>query len=175
MSKPIAIIFGAGKNVGAAASTAFADKGYRVVLVARTINTTYNDDEMFLVADLSKSGTVCDVFAKVRQSWGEPSLVLYNAAAVRWVDPTDPFTLAEEDCAADLTVNTTSAYVAMKEAIASFKAPPDGKPKAFFDTGNPLASPGLIFPRTFNLGAGKSATAHLVHVGAEAYKQAGFE
>jgi NAD(P)-dependent dehydrogenase (short-subunit alcohol dehydrogenase family) len=175
MSKPIAIIFGAGENIGAAASTAFTSKGYRVVLVARTTNTTSTEDEMSILADLSKRDTVSNVFAKVRQSWGEPSLVLYNAAAVHWVDPTNPFTLSEEDFAADLAVNTTSAYVAMKEAIVSFKALPNGQPKTFFYTGNPLASPGIIFPRAFNMGAGKSATAHLIHVGSEAYKQADFE
>lgn len=176
MGKPIAIIFGAGENIGAATSKAFADKGYRVALVARTINTSdTNEARLPIAADLSELGSVSAVFARVREVLGEPSLIFYNAAGVHRTDPTNPFTISEEEFAADLTVNTTSVYAAMKEAIASFQTLSRVAAKTFIYTGNLLSSPGNILPRAFSMGVGKSATAHLVHVASEAYKEVGYK
>lgn len=79
MSKPIAIVIGAGKNIGATTAKAFSAKGYRVAQVARSIDTSSNnDDHLAITADLSKSGDVSNAFAKVRKTWGEPSIVFYN-------------------------------------------------------------------------------------------------
>ena len=79
MSKPIVLIFGAGKNIGAATARAFSAKGYRVAQAARSANPAGSEDNnLFLTADLSKIGAVSDVFTSVRKTWGEPSVVLYN-------------------------------------------------------------------------------------------------
>ena len=79
MSKPIALIFGAGKNIGASSAQAFSAKGFRVAQAARSFNPAdSNDDSLFVKADLSKIGAVSEVYASVRKAWGEPSVVLYN-------------------------------------------------------------------------------------------------
>ena len=79
MSKPIAIIFGAGKNIGAATAKAFSSKGFRVAQAARSLDSSdNNDDSLHLKADLSQSGSVSNVFDSVRKTWGEPSVIIYN-------------------------------------------------------------------------------------------------
>lgn len=78
-NKPIAIIFGSGKNIGAAAARAFSAKGYRVAQAARSLDTAKSDeDDLLFAVDLAKAGAVSEVFASVRKAWGEPSVVLYN-------------------------------------------------------------------------------------------------
>ncbi|KAF3935190.1 hypothetical protein ABW20_dc0109829 [Dactylellina cionopaga] len=176
MSKPIAIIFGAGKNIGATTARAFSNKGYRVAQVARSLNTSdSNDESLSITADLSKVGSVNDVFTQVRKAWGEPSLIYYNAAVASPTEASNPFTLSEEDFTRDLAINTTSVYAALKEAVTSFQALPDSITKVFFYTGNKLATPGFVLPSLFTLGVGKTATSHLVEVASVAYKDAGYK
>jgi len=67
--------------------------------------------------------------------------------------PTDIFTK-------ELTINTISAFVAMKEAVVSFKTLPKSVSKTFLYTGNILNL--LAIPQFLSLGVGKSATSHLL-------------
>ncbi|KAK5111632.1 hypothetical protein LTR85_011810 [Meristemomyces frigidus] len=175
MSKPIALIFGAGKNIGAATAQAFKTNGFRIAQVARSLDPTgSNDEDLYLIADLAHTGAVSEAFASVRKSWGEPSVVVYNAAAAHFVGASNPFTVSEEDFAEDLAVNTTSAYAAMKESVASFQTLPDSAAKMFLYTGNKLNTPGVVMPALFTLGTGKVATSHVIESAAQAYKDKGF-
>ena len=59
MSKPVALIIGAGKNIGASTSRAFLEKGYRVALAARSVKPEESkDDTLQLAVDLSKPETI---------------------------------------------------------------------------------------------------------------------
>lgn len=79
MSKPIVFIIGAGKNVGASTASIFLSKGYRVARAARSIETSIEDeDNISLKVDLASPDTVIAAFAKIRQVWGEPGVVIYN-------------------------------------------------------------------------------------------------
>jgi NAD(P)-dependent dehydrogenase (short-subunit alcohol dehydrogenase family) len=79
MSKPIALILGAGKNIGAATAQTFRSNGYRVAEAARSVQAgSSGDDSLLLKVDLSKPESVGPAFKQVRETWGEPSVVVYN-------------------------------------------------------------------------------------------------
>jgi hypothetical protein len=64
MTKPIAFIIGAGKNIA---------------LAARSLNPKDSTPEtLHLALDLSKPEAVGPAFASLREQWGEPSVVFYN-------------------------------------------------------------------------------------------------
>jgi len=79
MSEPIALIIGAGKNIGAGVSKALQLKGYRVALAARSLKPEDStSDSLLLRVDLSDPATISTAFATLRKQWGEPNLVFYN-------------------------------------------------------------------------------------------------
>jgi NAD(P)-dependent dehydrogenase (short-subunit alcohol dehydrogenase family) len=79
MSKPTAIILGAGKGIGASTAQMLRTKGYRVALAARSLTSEAdNEDTLHLAIDLSQPGSVSSLFADVRKRLGEPSVVVYN-------------------------------------------------------------------------------------------------
>lgn len=84
MSKPIAFIIGAGKNIGASTAHVLQSKGYRVALAARSLKPEDSTADRLLVkVDLSTPETVPSAFASVRKQWGEPSVVFYNGIHVQ--------------------------------------------------------------------------------------------
>jgi hypothetical protein len=76
---PIVLIFGAGANIGSHIARTFAAKGYKVALSSRSIR---NDDSttnfLNVRGDMSDPNSVDDVFTKVRETLGQPSVVVYN-------------------------------------------------------------------------------------------------
>ena len=79
MSSPIALIFGAGKNVGASVAKSFAAKGYKVAIASRSSKHNLSDSEYFHTpCDLGDPSSVEKVFDAVRSKFGHPSVVVYN-------------------------------------------------------------------------------------------------
>lgn len=78
LAAKVALILGAGPNIGASVAEEFSSKGYKVVLTSRkrpeAVNPTYVD----IQGDLSNPQSVVDIFAQVRKLYGEPSVVIYN-------------------------------------------------------------------------------------------------
>lgn len=78
MSK-IILILGSGANVGHHVSKAFLAKGYKVASTSRSAKEDKNSpDAINIAADLSDPESVAQVFAKVKASFGIPSVVVYN-------------------------------------------------------------------------------------------------
>lgn len=78
-SSPVLLILGAGSNVGASVAKAFSEKGYKIALASRTVKNEDSDTKDFHVAcDLSDPFSVPDVFKKVKETLGIPSVVVYN-------------------------------------------------------------------------------------------------
>lgn len=177
MSKPIALIFGAGKRIGASTAEMLASKGYRVALAARSLKSQNStEDSLHLTTDLSNPESVTSAFATLRKQWGEPSVVVYNAAAAHFTSPDDPTSVSNLDFAQDLAINTTSTYAAVKEALASFKTLPSSAPKTFFYTGNLLnKGPQPRFQGLLTLGVGKAASAYLIESVALAHAKDGIK
>nr|OQO23708.1 hypothetical protein B0A51_09945 [Rachicladosporium sp. CCFEE 5018] len=168
MSKPIAILLGAGKGVGASVTQMLQGKGYRVASVSRSGAQINNQNTLSLAYDLSTPTNVSAVFKKVRDAWGEPSVIVYNGAALHPTNYKTPFDVSLEHFEQDLAVNTISPFVALKEAVASFSKISSSATGTFVFVGNclneaPLADKGLL-----TLGTGKSAAAFLVSSAANA-------
>jgi NAD(P)-dependent dehydrogenase (short-subunit alcohol dehydrogenase family) len=76
---PVVLILGAGANVGTNVARAFAAKGYKVALAARKLqDETDGEGQLTIRSDFADPSSVIDVFAKVREVLGEPSVVVYN-------------------------------------------------------------------------------------------------
>jgi hypothetical protein len=82
--------------------------------------------------------------------------------------PEESFSISTETFAQDLAINTTSAFAAAHEAMISFRALPFAIPKTFIYTGN-ILNEGPI-PGFLTLGTGKIASAHMVALGDQLYR-----
>ena len=82
MSKPIVLLFGSGKRIGAHTVQTFKANGYRVAQTARSLQPGDSDENTLSIqCDLAKSDAVTNAFETVRKQWGEPSVVIYNGAS----------------------------------------------------------------------------------------------
>lgn len=81
----IALILGAGPNIGSQVAKKFADDGYQVALASRKATAAVEDNPMYLhiQGDLSQPDSVPDIFAQVRRLAGEPSVVVYNGKNIQ--------------------------------------------------------------------------------------------
>lgn len=100
-------------------------------------------------------------------------MIFVLAANGAFVDLSDPASLPLEDFATSLTVNTTSLYAAIQEAVKSFGDLPIDASKTFIFTGNALNN--IAVPPMLPLGVGKAASAHLIDYISKAYVFRGFK
>jgi len=173
LSKPVILILGAGSNIGARLTTAFAAKGYAIATVSRKPATPSSSfvSDLHIPADLSIPTGIPAIFTQVKEKLGGPDVVVFNASFVAFTPPSDPFSLSTEDLDASLNLNIKSVFAAAKEFVRlGGDAPP--RPRTFILTGNMLntmAGPGFI-----SLGIGKSAGAHIIAAAAMAYGEKGY-
>ncbi|KAL8652365.1 MAG: hypothetical protein Q9226_004305 [Calogaya cf. arnoldii] len=172
-SSPVILILGAGPNIGQHVAQAFAAKGYKLALASRKAKEESTGEQLNISSDLADPKSVVDVFSKVKETLGLPSVVVYNAAALTVNDAKDPLSLPLADFTRDMNINTTSAFVAAQEAVSAFKQLPDSASKTFIYTGNKLNT--TTMAPLLDLGVGKSATAHIIQSAAAAYAERGFK
>lgn len=175
-NKGIALILGAGSNVGQALSSAFSQAGYKVALVSRSIQESSSDKQIQIPADLSKPDTVPSIFESVRQKLGaDPNVVIYNAASLTPPsDSSNPFTVDIDAFEKDLRLSNTSAYIAAREAVAGFERLDKSLSKAFIYTGNWLNAVTMSKPVFVTLATGKSAAAAWIGGANVHYKSKGY-
>lgn len=178
MSSNIAIIFGAGAKVGSSVAKKFLANNYRVVTVSRSdLNLGSSSDAHFhFKGDLTDLTVVPSVFSKTRQLFGEPRVIVYNAAAasVFVKAPEDFLKVTPEGVNEDQNVNLTSAFISIQESIKSFnKISSSDKPKAFIYTGNiQNISP---FPFVATVGLGKAGTYSALGVADKLFGEKGYK
>lgn len=79
MSVPVALILGAGSNIGSGVARAFAAKGYKIALVARKAEEDKSTaNEVHIKGDFANPESLAQVFDKVRSKVGLPHVVVYN-------------------------------------------------------------------------------------------------
>lgn len=78
--KPVALILGAGSNIGDNVAREFANREYSVARVARRLQDdfTTNPEDISIYGDLSQPDTVAGIFDKVKAQLGVPTVVVYN-------------------------------------------------------------------------------------------------
>ena len=78
-NSPVALILGAGSNIGQHVARAFASQGYKHALAARSLKEEDSTaEEMKICSDFSDPESVVKAFAKVEAQMGIPSVVVYN-------------------------------------------------------------------------------------------------
>lgn len=88
MSTPVIFILGAGPKIGASVADAFAAKGYKVALAARSVQDGVGEDDYLrLKVDLANTSEVGEAFDKVKEKLGIPSVVVYNSVFCH-IEPT---------------------------------------------------------------------------------------
>lgn len=78
-ANPVVLILGSGPNVGQHVARAFAAKGYKVATTSRRQKEESSTaDQVNIVSDLSDPESVIEVFSKIKELLGIPTVVVYN-------------------------------------------------------------------------------------------------
>ncbi|KAK0234757.1 hypothetical protein EDD85DRAFT_938956 [Armillaria nabsnona] len=170
MSSLVALILGAGPNVGHHVAKALQSQKYKVALGSRNpdVDKLKKDGFFPVKVDITLPDSVSAAYKTVSTELGTPNVVVFNAAV--WRRPeveTDPLSLPLEDFKRTLTVST-SVYSVAQDALKGFRSLTSG-PKAFIVTGNVL--PFLPHDNTilYDLQTLKVVEAHLTEVFYNAY------
>lgn len=164
MSKPVLAIVGAGPGVSAAVARKFGANGFRVALVARnqaSLNVlaselSEQDIEAYAVAaDAAKPESIEAAFRSIRERFGPPDVLVYNAAVISRSTVT---ALDEERLVDEFRVNVAGALTSIRQVVPEFIARKSG---TILVTGGGLAlSPN---PEYASLSLGKAAVRSLVY------------
>ncbi|TFB00482.1 hypothetical protein CCMA1212_007576 [Trichoderma ghanense] len=173
MAQGVALILGAGPNVGINVAKAFAAQGYKVAIASRS-RKDEGDTKRYLhiQADFAEPSSIEDIFATVISELGHPSVVVYNATSYSLTRAT---TLQQQIVAfqRDNNINIVSTFAAAQLAIKSFAILPPESSKTFIYTGNKQHL--MVIPPLLSQGVGKSGSAHLLHYLAEEHKESGYK
>ncbi|KAL6872712.1 hypothetical protein J3F83DRAFT_771957 [Trichoderma novae-zelandiae] len=173
MAQRVALILGAGHNVGINVAKAFAVQNYKVAIVSRSQKEEADTKPyLHIQADFSEPSSIESIFAAVISELGHPSVVVYNASSYSLTRAT---TLPQqiEAFQRDNNVNIVSAYTAAQLAVTSFAILPPESSKTFIYTGNKQHL--MVVPPLLSLGVGKSGSAHLIHYLSEEHKKSGYK
>ncbi|KAF9007251.1 hypothetical protein BDZ89DRAFT_1079484 [Hymenopellis radicata] len=158
-SKLVALIIGAGSNVGDSVAQTLLKQNYKVAVGSR--NPKRDNPGLYpftVIADI-----------------GPPNVVIFNASTLVPADGEDPLSLPLSGFNRGATV-TESFYIAAQEALASFRSPVHKQsPKAFIVTGNLLAfvPAAAATVARFGLGLQKVSAAYLTELFHNVYGKEG--
>jgi NAD(P)-dependent dehydrogenase (short-subunit alcohol dehydrogenase family) len=150
MSKPVALIVGAGPGISAAFGEALIAAGYQVALASRNLEKlkplAVQMNAQAFAADASSPESLVRLFKEVDRSVGEPEVVLFNPSArVRG----ELLSLNIDDAAASIQTTAVGALVTAQEAARRML--PKGRGSIFF-TGATAAVKGFARSTVFAMG-----------------------
>jgi len=149
MTRPLAVILGAGPGIGLAAARRFAQGGFRVAAVARPGDplagfqadlAAHGGPARVLGADLALAGALAEACAAIERWGGWPEVLVYNASAGA---PGPVAELAPEALLEGFRVSAGAALAAAQWALPAMRAARRG---SLLFTGGGLAlapKPGL--------------------------------
>ena len=86
MTNKLCVVVGVGPGIGASCCKHYSDRGYTVVMIARSgdylkeLAATLASPSLELVVDVTDSLAVDNAFEQITQSFGSPDVLIYNAA-----------------------------------------------------------------------------------------------
>ncbi len=174
--QPLAIIAAAGPGVGLGVARLFAEKGFRLALIARRKEPLEGyiadlpggaERHRAFSADLSQLGHTARVFDQIIDEMGPADLMVWNAS--RW-NQKPAIEIDPEEFHADLALGASSALVAVQKVHPGMKAAGRG---TIIMTGGGLAlNPSWAAP-VISLGTAKAALRAMTHALAEPLKADG--
>lgn len=89
MKKPICVVVGVGPGNGAALAKRFAEEGYSLALLARSVDFSTElaariGNAHPYQCDVTNVVSVNETFAKIRKEMGEVDVLIYNAGSGVW-------------------------------------------------------------------------------------------
>lgn len=189
-SSRVALIVGAGSNVGASLVQGFHGAGYRVATVSRSgaslipndNSGSSGDNYHAIQADASDPSAVSGILANLasaKPNWPFPSVVVWNAATMTPPPETDaenPLAVPVAALDRDLGLMIKSPYVAAQTAVEVWRDKSVDKKQrkgTFIMTGNMLAHRILPVPGMVTLGIGKSGGNFWVGLADAVFKEKG--
>jgi NAD(P)-dependent dehydrogenase (short-subunit alcohol dehydrogenase family) len=124
MSKPVCVVVGVGPGNGAALARRFAEGGYRVALLARSLSVSEPlaqalGDAKAYACDVGDPASTAEVFDRIEAEMGPVDVLLYNAGAGTW-GPVEQITPAAFEAA--WRVNTLGALICAQKVVPGMKA-----------------------------------------------------
>jgi NAD(P)-dependent dehydrogenase (short-subunit alcohol dehydrogenase family) len=113
---------------GAAIARKFSESGYKVALLARSLDFTSNlatelEDAVAIACDITNEQDVLAAFSQVRSQLGEVTTLIYNAGAGAWGTIEEISASAFE---ANWKVNALGAFLASQQVIPAMKTSGSG-------------------------------------------------
>ncbi len=123
MSKLVCAVVGVGPGNGAAIARRFCEAGYKVALLARTLDFTSTlagqlDGAIAVACDVTSETGVMAAFSQVRNQLGDVSVLVYNAGAGSWGTIEEITATAFEE---NWKVNALGSFLAAQQVIPSMK------------------------------------------------------
>ena len=121
----VCLVTGAGRGIGAAVASRLSMRGHRVALSARSapeldaVAASLPGPSLVVSADLTKEGSVDDVFSAVETTWGPVEILIANAGAASSA-PIGRISDAEWQYMLD--INLTAPFRCLRRALPSMTA-----------------------------------------------------
>lgn len=122
-NKQLLVIIGSGPGVSSSIAKKFGTNGFRVVLVSRTEASLEhstkelsekNIESYGVLADAANSESLRKAFQTIKEQYGIPDVLVYNAARIV---PGDALSLTEQQLIDDFKVNTVGALSSAQQVI----------------------------------------------------------
>jgi len=128
MSKPVCAVVGVGPGNGAALAQRFAEEGFAVALLARTLGLTSElatrlPDSRAYACDVTDPPSIEGAFGAIRRDLGEVDVLVYNAGSGVW-GTVEEVTPRDLDLA--FRVNTSGLLASAQAVIPAMKAKEGG-------------------------------------------------
>lgn len=122
-NKPVCVVVGVGPGNGAACARRFTSEGFKVALLARSLNFTKElakelKGARAYACDISDISSVENTFGAIRAEQGDVDVLIYNPGAGVWADVEE---IAIEDFEQSWRVNAFGALLASKQVIPAMK------------------------------------------------------
>ena len=122
-AKPVCVVVGVGPGNGAAFARRFAAAGYRVAMLARTLQATQElaaelADARAYVCDVTDAASVDRAFGAIRAELGEVAVLIFNPGAGVWGNVED---ITPADFEASWKTNALGGLLAARQVIPAMK------------------------------------------------------
>jgi short-subunit dehydrogenase len=174
MSKKVAVIVGAGPGVSLHVAHKFGQNGFHIVLAARNkvaleeFTSQLREEGIaadYIIVDAGSTASIEAGFQTIKEEYGSPELLIYNAAVISGGKPTS---LTSEVLTQHLQVDVVGALESTRQVLPDLLAKKSG---TILFTGGGLS----LFPSAQNasLSIGKAAVRNLALTLAEELKPEG--